>query len=128
MIEKIRNEWNANCDVPMNDTPTLLHQDQGQLMAKLIYEEVLELMEAIRNDDIVEVADALGDINYLVLGTVNQYGMHNHFYKVMDEIHRSNMTKLQCGKLIKREDGKVLKPDTYEAPQLEGIIKTLQKD
>jgi predicted HAD superfamily Cof-like phosphohydrolase len=128
MIKKIRKEWNAKCDVPMNDTPTLLHQDNGQLMARLIYEEVLELMDAIKTDDLIEVADALGDINYLVLGTVNQYGLHGCWDDVTKEIHRSNLTKLQDGKLIKREDGKVLKPDTYEAPQLDKIIKTLQKD
>lgn len=123
MIHKIRKEWNAKCDVPMNEEPTLIHQDQGQLMAKLIYEEVLELMDAVRNDDLVEVFDALLDIDYLVKGTSSQYGLHNVFKDGQKEVHRSNLTKLSNGVLIKREDGKVLKPGSYEKPDLEQFIK-----
>jgi NTP pyrophosphatase (non-canonical NTP hydrolase) len=122
MINKIREEWNAKVDVPMNDKPTLIHQDQSILMFKLMYEELLEYRDAIQKGDIVEIADALGDIQYLLNGTVNQHGLQDHWSQVQEEIHRSNLTKLVDGKLIKREDGKVLKPDTYERPNLKDIL------
>ena len=120
-IEIIRQEWNANVGVPMNEEPTLIHQDEGKLMFHLMYEELLEFKNAIESGNIVEIADALGDIQYLLNGTVNQYGLHGAWDQIQREIHESNMTKLIDGKLVKREDGKVLKPDTYVRPDLEWL-------
>jgi len=122
MIDRIRNEWNTACDVPNNETPTLIHQDQAVLMFKLIYEELLELKQGIDKGDLVEIADALADINYLVLGTVNQFGLHKHWDEINLEVHRSNITKCIDGKLTKRDDGKILKPSTYEPPRIDLIL------
>lgn len=118
MVKKIRQEWNSKVGVPMNEKPTLIHLDSAMLMFHLLNEELLEYRNAVQSNDLIEIADALGDIQYLLNGTVNQFGLHNHFDKIQEEIHRSNMTKLVDGKLHMREDGKVLKPSTYEKPDL----------
>lgn len=129
MIEKIRKEWNPLVGVPENDKPTIIHRDKSILMVKLLLEEVYELKDAIQdpnlNDEerIIAIADAHGDIDYLLKGSLNQHGLHKVHNDVMLEIHRSNMTKIVDGKLIKREDGKVLKPDTYSKPDLSFILK-----
>jgi len=118
---QIKNGHNAPVEV--NDKPTLIHQDASMLMARLIYEENLELMDAIREKDLIEVADALGDILFLAFGLTAQFGLQNHIERVLDEISRSNDTKTVGGKIDMRDDGKVLKPDTYEPPNLKDILK-----
>ena len=123
MINKVREEWNAKADVPMNDKPTLIHVDQAMLMFKLIYEELLEYRDAVKDNDLIEIADALGDMQFLIDGAVNQHGLQSKWDDIREEILRSNKTKLIYGKLIKRDDGKILKPDTYERPDLEAILQ-----
>ena len=129
----IAEEWNPivreaqiknghNAPVEINDKPTLIHQDTAKLMARLIYEETLELMTAIEECDIVEQYDACADITFLVCGLVAQLGGKDVFERVMDEVLRSNKSKLVGGKMRMRDDGKVLKPDTYEAPNLKSIL------
>lgn len=87
----------------------------------LIREEVDELADALDGDDLVAVADALGDIAYVVYGAAQAFGID--LDAVVAEIHRSNMTKLgPDGTPIHREDGKVLKGPDYEPPNLRPIL------
>lgn len=88
----------------------------------LIYEELQELNEAMLDRNIVDVADALGDLLYVVYGTAVVYGLDME--PIFEEIHRSNMTKVwPDGDVRYAPNGKVLKPDTYESPDLSTIIK-----
>ena len=90
---------------------------------RILQEEVDELDEAAAKDDIVGVADALGDIIYVALGTVISYGLQDKFEAIFAEIHRSNMSKLdENGRPIYRDDGKILKSKLYTRPELSGII------
>jgi len=89
-----------------------------KLRHDLISEELLELITAEANNDIVEVADALGDLLYVVLGTCVSYGID--IAPVFEEIHRSNMSKLIDGTF--REDGKYLKGPSYSPAQIAPII------
>lgn len=91
------------------------------LRLALIAEEVAELAEAMENDDIVEVADALTDILYVVYGAGHAFGINlDHTFA---EVQRSNMSKLgPDGKPIFREDGKVLKGPNYTKPDLRKIL------
>ena len=92
-----------------------------QLRIDLIEEELNELKEAIKNNDIVEVADALTDILYVTYGAGHSFGVN--LDECFDEVQRSNMSKLgEDGKPIYNDSGKVMKGPNYFAPNLKKIV------
>ena len=105
----------------VNAVPTFPEYEIQRLRLDLIEEELDELHYAIDNKDMVEIADALGDLLYVVYGAGHAFGID--LDECFKEIHASNMSKLgPDGKPIKREDGKVLKPDTFFPPDLKSIL------
>lgn len=108
-------EFHETYDQPIRTVPTI-NVPELQLRLDLILEEVTELQEALEASDIVEVADALGDIAYVVYGAALTFGIP--LDEIVDEIHRSNMSKLGAdGKPVYREsDRKVLKGESYFPP------------
>ncbi|WP_405381179.1 hypothetical protein [Maribacter sp. LLG6340-A2] len=97
---------------------------KNMLRFNLMDEENKEYLEAAQNNDMVEVADALGDMLYILCGTILEHGMQYKIEEVFNEIQRSNMSKLGAdGKPIYREDGKVLKGPNYFRPDIEAILK-----
>ncbi|MGB1449512.1 MAG: hypothetical protein ACPG8F_06695 [Flavobacteriaceae bacterium] len=107
-----------------SNSPTVdLPDDIKQLRFKLMEEENLEYLEAAKNNDMVEVADALGDMLYILCGTILTHGMQHKIEEVFQEIQRSNMSKLgEDGEPIYREDGKVLKGPNYFKPDIAKIL------
>lgn len=103
-----------------NSTPTVdLSESDIKLRFELIREENEEYLEAAQNRDLVEVADALGDILYILCGTMLKHGLQDRMEDVFREIQRSNMSKLGAdGKPIYREDGKVMKGPNYFRPNI----------
>ncbi|AXP81862.1 Phosphoribosyl-ATP pyrophosphohydrolase [Mariniflexile rhizosphaerae] len=100
-----------------------LGADKNKLRFNLMKEENEEYLEAANNNDLVEVADALGDMLYILCGTIIEHGMQYKIEEVFDEIQRSNMSKLGAdGQPIYREDGKVLKGPNYFKPNIASII------
>lgn len=98
--------------------------DKNMLRYKLMREENEEYLEAANNNDLVEVADALGDMLYILCGTIIEHGLQHKIEAVFEEIQRSNMSKLgEDGNPIYREDGKVLKGPNYFKPNIESILK-----
>lgn len=96
----------------------------NMLRYNLMKEENEEYLEAVQNNDIVEIADALGDMLYILCGTIIEHGLQHKIEEVFDEIQRSNMSKLgEDGKPIYREDGKVMKGPNYFKPNFEEILK-----
>lgn len=96
---------------------------KNTLRYDLMKEENEEYLEAAQNDDTVEIADALGDMLYILCGTIIEHGLQHKIEEVFDEIQRSNMSKLgQDGKPIYREDGKVLKGPNYSKPDFTKIL------
>jgi len=94
-----------------------------KLRFDLMDEENKEYLEAAENDDLIEVADALGDMLYILCGTILEHGMQHKIEEVFNEIQRSNMSKLGAdGKPIYREDGKVMKGPNYFKPNIESIL------
>ena len=107
-----------------NSTPHLLKKREFELRFNLMKEENEEYLEACEKDDLVEIADALGDQLYILCGTILKHGLQHKIEEVFDEIHRSNMSKLdEEGKPIFREDGKVLKGKGYFRPNIRDILK-----
>ncbi|MCF7561502.1 nucleoside triphosphate pyrophosphohydrolase family protein [Sabulilitoribacter multivorans] len=97
--------------------------EKNMLRYKLMREENEEYLEAASNNDLVEVADALGDMLYILCGTIIEHGLQYKIEEVFDEIQRSNMSKLgEDGQPIYREDGKVLKGPNYFKPKIESIL------
>ena len=130
---------------PVGEKPEVPNDDRAILRLSLILEEAMELADALGfatsdtkdaisymlyevgpkvygdNIDIVSVADALGDLDYVVNGAALECGID--LPAVTAEVHRSNMTKLgPDGKPIYREDGKILKGEGYEPPNLEKVL------
>ncbi len=102
-------------DIPIRDKAILPSMQERKLRHMLLQEEFNEYLKAEREDNIVEIADALGDIIYVALGTALVYGIPME--EVFDAIHRSNMTK------IKNPDGgKVMKPEGWKAPDIASIL------
>ncbi|MEH6747402.1 MAG: nucleoside triphosphate pyrophosphohydrolase family protein [Maribacter arcticus] len=100
-----------------------LGEAKNNLRFNLMDEENKEYLEAAQNNDLVEVADALGDMLYILCGTILEHGMQYKIEEVFNEIQRSNMSKLgEDGKPIYREDGKVLKGPNYFKPNIETIL------
>ena len=108
------------------EQPTVDIDDKTKLLRyKLMREENEEYLEAAQNGDLVEVADALGDMLYILCGTILSHGMQHKITEVFEEIQRSNMSKLdEDGKPIYREDGKVMKSNLYFKPDIKTILKS----
>ncbi|MGV9002830.1 pyrophosphohydrolase domain-containing protein [Flavobacterium sp.] len=97
---------------------------KNKLRFDLMKEENEEYLEAVQNNDLIEIADALGDMLYILCGTILEHGLQHKIEAVFDEIQRSNMSKLdQDGNPIYREDGKVLKGPNYFKPNFEELLK-----
>jgi len=95
--------------------------EERSLRMRLLNEEFREYVMAEEDNDLVEIADALADIIYIACGTAVSYGIP--LDRVFDEVHRSNMAKLVDGKPLYREDGKVMKPEGWTAPNIEVILQ-----
>ncbi|NBX81140.1 MAG: hypothetical protein EBQ94_12325 [Flavobacteriales bacterium] len=108
-----------------NYQPTVgLNESEIELRFNLMKEENEEYLEAAKNGDIVEIADALGDQLYILCGTILKHGLQYKIEEVFQEIQRSNMSKLDVnGQPIYREDGKVMKSELYFRPNIKSILE-----
>ena len=118
-------EFHEAFKINVNQEPTLDLSDQiKELRFNLMKEENEEYLEAVQNNDLVEVADALGDMLYILCGTILTHGMQHKITEVFEEIQRSNMSKLgENGNPIFIEDGKVMRGPNYFKPNIESILK-----
>jgi predicted HAD superfamily Cof-like phosphohydrolase len=95
----------------------------ARLRHELMREENAEYLAAAERGDLVEVADALGDMLYILCGTILSHGLQHKIEEVFREIQRSNMSKLGAdGKPVYRADGKVLKGEHYFKPDIPAIL------
>lgn len=109
----------GNRHAPTGEVP----EEEAMLRYNLLKEENEEYLEACKRGDVVEIADALGDILYIAFGTILRHGLQHKIEEVFDEIHRSNMSKLdKDGRPIFREDGKVLKSELYFRPDIRKVL------
>jgi predicted HAD superfamily Cof-like phosphohydrolase len=101
--------------------PSLSTEKINKLRIDLIKEELDELQEAIKNNDLLEVADALTDILYVTYGAGHAFGIN--LDKCFDEVQNSNMSKLdENGKPIYNDSGKVMKGPKYFKPDLSKFV------
>lgn len=115
-------EWHEAFDVPVEESP-VIPEARVQMRLALLEEEVAELRAAAQAADMVEVLDALCDIQYVLDGTFLEFGLHKLKDRAMAEVHASNMSKLGAdGRPVLREDGKVLKGPFFRRPDLTRIL------
>ena len=110
--------WHEKYGVPRNDKPSLCDFKTRLLRYTLMEEELQEYQDAIMNDNLVEIADALMDLLFVVLGSIDVHGFGKLMEKMFTEVWNSNMTKE--GNL--RDDGKILKGASFVPPNLEQFL------
>ena len=148
-MSKIK-EFNSTFGIKTNNNPTLSDKKETDLKVSLMQEELNEYKEAVENNDIVEIADALTDELYILLGKFALHGMSHKIEALFNEVHASNMSKtcshkadaeLSCESyfkkgvetciveesgvfvILRKEDGKVLKGINYfESDHLHDIF------
>ncbi len=98
-----------------------LEGDQANLYMNLISEEYQETLSAFKSNDMIEVADGLADMVWVIMGMCNSCGID--FDSVWQEVKASNMSKFPDGKAIKNEHGKIMKPNSYFKPDLKKVLK-----
>lgn len=118
------NEFHQAFGVNVLENPEIPEKERCELRQNILQEEVDELKKAWEEGNIVEVADALADIHYVLMGTVLEFGLQDKYEEIFKEVHRSNMSKLDInGKPIYREDGKVIKSVLYTRPEIADILE-----
>lgn len=116
-------KWHKTFKQPVLETPTIPPKNRQALRVTLIQDELDELKEAFEAGDLVAVADALADLQYVINGTVAECGLQHVMDSIHDEVQASNMSKADHeGNPILREDGKVLKGPGFFEPSLEPLI------
>ena len=120
-VTEFHNAFRLNVEYkPKSDISTEI----TELRYNLMKEENEEYLQAVKSNDLIEIGDALGDMLYILCGTIISHGFRDKIEAIFDEIQRSNMSKLGAdGKPIYREDGKVLKGPNYFKPDIEKILK-----
>ncbi len=104
---------------PVSDRPAWRGEDVHRLRVALIEEELAEFRNAGQAHDLVEIADALADLLYVVYGAAVTYGID--LEPIFREIHRSNMSKGDP-EVVRRPDGKVLKARNYSPPNVAELV------
>jgi predicted HAD superfamily Cof-like phosphohydrolase len=122
-IDKVK-EFHIVFKLPHREEPyAAIDEDVVRLRHRLMAEENDEYLDACLKGDLVEIADALGDKLYILCGTLISHGLQYKIEEVFDEIHRSNMSKLDDnGQPIYREDGKIMKSENYFKPDIKKIL------
>lgn len=125
MIDQINmvRRFHEAFDVPVQHYPNLPSWERRKLRADLLKEEALELYAATANDDLVETLDGIIDCLYILFGTALEFGLQDRLVAAFDEVHCSNMSKLdENGNPVKRPDGKVIKSNLFQKPNLAKLI------
>lgn len=111
------------CDQATNEKPTMPVEKDWRLRLAMLREEIDELEVGFQNRDLIEIADALTDIEYVLAGGFLQCGLGDAADDLFAEVQRSNMTKTVDGKVIRNEAGKIQKPEGYSKPDLKTIVE-----
>lgn len=127
LIDKINKvkEFHETFGLEFHETPNSNVSDRiVDLRHRLMQEENDEYLEACKEGNLTLIADALGDKMYILFGTIIAHGLQHKIEEVFDEIHRSNMSKLDDnGKPIYREDGKIMKSENYFLPDIKSVLE-----
>lgn len=128
LISKVK-EFSLKFKVNVSPIVTLINEREYFMRYHLMKEENEEYLIACKNGDIIEIADAIGDMLYVLNGTILEHGLQDKIIPIFEEIHRSNMSKLgDDGNPLYRGDGKVMKGVNYFKPNIGKILLEESKD
>ncbi len=113
-------------DAPDLKVPAFPVVERCQLRKDLVAEETKEMLKGLMRRDLVEVADGIVDAIYVLVGTALEFGLP--MQALWDEVQRSNMAKAVeqpdgTFKVVRRADGKILKPEGWTPPDIEGVLR-----
>lgn len=111
-------DFHKACGIPFKDKIGIPTIERTDLRINLIREEVNETIDGLETDDMVEIADGIIDSIVVLIGTAIEYGID--LEPLWDEVQRANLSK---SKGPKRADGKQLKPDGWEPPNIEARLR-----
>lgn len=115
LASELVGDFHKKAGVFQPDKPQLPKREHFGLQMDLIAEEYCELEAAYENGDLIECADALTDSLYVLIGMFNRFGLGDRISILLDEVHRSNMSKIGAGF---DENGKVMKGENYMKPNI----------
>ena len=123
-LEKVK-EFHETFGLEYHDQPVAeVNERIFELRHRLMQEENDEYLEAAAAGNLNLIADALGDKLYILCGTIIAHGLQHKIVEVFNEIHRSNMSKLDDqGNPIYREDGKIMKSNNYFLPDIKAVLE-----
>jgi len=115
-------EFHKLTDTPILPLPACPPDDRRGLRMVLLREEFNEVIEAMGEDDVAHVAKELADLLYVTYGAALEWGID--LVAVMDAVHASNMAKVgPDGKVMRRDDGKVVKPSGWQEPDIDAVLR-----
>lgn len=120
-LEMVR-EFNKTYDIIIGKKPNVLSVEESELKYKLMLEELEEYAAACKEENLVEISDAVVDMMYILYGIILSHGLSDVFFDMFDEVHKSNMSKLENGKVLRRSDGKIMKGTEYFKPNLKQFL------
>ena len=115
-------DFNKSFNLLKNNKPSLIEESEFNLRHRLMTEELTEYLDACKEGDLIEVCDAIVDLLYVLNGMVVAHGVQYIIEDMYNEVHRSNMSKLENGKPLYRKDGKVMKGSEYFRPNIKKFI------
>lgn len=121
IFKAVRKFWEIGHPDKVKTKPEIPKLEIQRLNMHLIKEEWEELQDAVEVCDLVEMADAMADLIYVIVGMAVTHGIP--LEEVFAEVHRTNMAKFPEGKVLRRaSDGKVMKPEGWRPPDIKYII------
>lgn len=122
VFEAVQKFWEIGHPDKVATTPSFPDSEVAELNMTLIKEEFRELKDAVEASDLVELADAMADLIYVIVGMAVTHGIP--LQEVFAEVQRTNMAKFPDGKVLRRpSDGKVMKPSNWQPPDIKSIIE-----
>lgn len=115
-------EFNKTYEIPIRKKPSLTDEEEYNLKHELMNEELKEYHDACLNGDITEISDAIVDMMYILYGIILSHGLSEVVFDMFEEVHKSNMSKLENGKVLRRADGKIMKGSEYFKPNLNQFL------
>lgn len=115
-------QFNKTFSLLSSKNPVLISKEESDLRYNLLLEELNEYKKASFNMDLVEVSDAIVDMMYVLYGFIIAHGLSDVIFEMFEEVHKSNMSKLENGKVLRRNDGKVMKGSEYFKPNLKQFL------
>lgn len=115
-------EFNSKFKIRIAKNPRLISKEEYFLKHDLMNEELSEYFQACSSGDLVEVSDSVVDMMYVLYGIIISHGLSDVIFDMFEEVHKSNMSKLENGRVLRRSDGKVMKGSEYFKPNLKKFL------